>query len=54
MGDRVMWRVLKFDERYECWDVVEWYRNPCAAEVRAFRDLPKLTGGRYRVEYRRM
>lgn len=45
-----MWCVLRFDERYECWDVVERHNNPCAAEVRAFRDL-RGDGHRYRVEF---
>ena len=47
-----MWCVMRWDERYECWDVIERYRNPCAAEVRAYRDLRRMfPDKRFRVEH---
>lgn len=45
-----MYCVLRWDERYECWDVESRHANPCAADVRAFRTLAG-DGHRYRVEF---
>jgi hypothetical protein len=45
-----MYCVLKYDARYECWDIVSKHANPCAGEVAAHK-ARKAGDGRYELRF---